>query len=246
MTAETTMWPFLLLRHLHVCLQQHSFRKPRHREKNHRSFGFPGNLQHFHWPSCPRCCLCHGWPIRGRATNVTVEQPKVAMEDSNCSGAIENRSGFPTVVPSLQGNGNASPRMVSGKMRLPAQRWWKKQNTTCFLMVLVKLARLSATMKPPMSDEPATSLIFLAILLCNSDIAHMHSPMLPPLAKHNLSLIEHPHDQDITASGRLRCRSMAKTTGRISYPVLDSDIQTDTPGIAGLDQASNFDTNHVH
>ena len=149
MTAETTMWPFLLLRHLHVCLQQHSFRKPRHREKNHRSFGFPGNLQHFHWPSCPRCCLCHGWPIRGRATNVTVEQPKVAMEDSNCSGAIENRSGFPTVVPSLQGNGNASPRMASGKMRLPAQRWWKKQNTTCFLMVLVKLARLSATIKPP-------------------------------------------------------------------------------------------------
>lgn len=39
---------------------------------------------------------------------------------------------------------------------------------------------------------------------------------------------------------------MAKTTGRISYPVLDSDIQTDTPGIAGLDQASNFATNHVH
>lgn len=33
---------------------------------------------------------------------------------------------------------------------------------------------------------------------------------------------------------------MAKTTGRISYPVLDSDIQTDTPGIAGLEPGIEF------
>ena len=158
-----------------------------------------------------------------------------------CNRKPVNRSGVPTVVPSLQWQWQCLPTHGLGKGVFASSEIMKATKHDILLDGLGEIGKIISNHEPPpMSDESATSRIFFAILLCNSDIAHMHSPMLPPLAKHNFSLIEHPHDQDITASGRLRCRSMAKTTGRISYPVLDSDIQTDTPGIAGLEPGIEF------
>lgn len=164
MPAETTIWP-------HVDIQKTCLLL-RHLHICLHSFRRPRKPTAFD-PVPP--CLCHGWP-NPRTGNVT--QPKVA-EDSNCSGAMA------MAMP---------PHAFRGKCFCQIRDYERNTtlHTSYFLMVLVKLARLSATMKPPMSDEPATSLIFFAILLCNSDIAHMHSPMLPPLAKHNFSLIEPP------------------------------------------------------